>query len=176
VNLQCEAARQSIAFRSDIATLASRIPHRGIIVTLKSGATPMKQTLLQEKYPVYTLELLKSETSMKDADAIIDYLRNCIEGHKIAKLISTFDHYAHTQALEEGEIADDILAAKHVVFCFGTHLKDAHVMAVRPRSIGVVEKPDRFVVTFLEAPMPLANSAMEGWVKALARSPESVPT
>ena len=136
----------------------------------------MKQTLLQEKYPVYTLELLKSETSMKDADAIIDYLRNCIEGHKIAKLISTFDHYAHTQALEEGEIADDILAAKHVVFCFGTHLKDAHVMAVRPRSIGVVAKPDRFVVTFLEAPMPLANSAMEGWVKALARSPESVPT
>jgi hypothetical protein len=48
-------------------------------------------------------------------------------------------------------------------------------MAVRPRSIGVVEKADRFVVPFLEAPMPLANAAMEGWVKALARSPESIP-
>jgi hypothetical protein len=134
----------------------------------------MKQSLLQEKYPVYSLELLKPETPMKDAEAVIEYLKGCIARHKIAEFISTFDHYAHTQALEEGEIADDILAAKHVIFCFGTHLKDAHVMAVRPRSIGVVEKADRFVITFLEAPMPLANSAMEGWVKALARSPEAI--
>jgi hypothetical protein len=173
VNLQCGDVRQSIALRSDIATLGPRIPHRGI--PHDSGATPMKQTLLQEKYPVYSLELLKSETAMKDADAIIDDLKDSIEGHKIARFISTFDHYAHTRALEEGEIADDILAAKHIIFCFGTHLKDAHVMAVRPRSIGVVEKADRFVITFLEAPMPVANSAMEGWVKALARSRESIP-
>jgi hypothetical protein len=48
-------------------------------------------------------------------------------------------------------------------------------MAVRPRSIGVVEKADRFVITFLEAPMPLANAAMDGWVKARARSPASIP-
>ncbi|WP_374232979.1 MULTISPECIES: DUF6858 family protein [unclassified Thiocapsa] len=43
------------------------------------------------------------------------------------------------------------------------------------RSIGVVEKADRFVITLLESPMPLANAAMEGWVKALAQSPESIP-
>jgi len=31
----------------------------------------MKQTLLQEKYPVYTLEVAKDETSRTDAAAII---------------------------------------------------------------------------------------------------------
>lgn len=70
-------------------------------------------------------------------------------------------------ALPRGEIAEDILAAQHIVFCFGTHLPNAHVMAVRPRSIGVVEKADCFVISFLEAPMPLANNAMEAWVKAI---------
>lgn len=40
-------------------------------------------------------------------------------------------------------------------------------MAVRPRSIGVVDLGDRFVVTFMEAPMPPANEAMEAWAKSL---------
>jgi hypothetical protein len=75
--------------------------------------------------------------------------------------------------VEEGEIAADILDAKHVLFCFGTHLKNAQVMVVRPRSIGVLEKADRFILTFLEAPMPLANQAMESWVKSLARPRET---
>jgi hypothetical protein len=42
-------------------------------------------------------------------------------------------------------------------------------MAVRPRSNGVVEQTDRFVISFLEAPMPLANNVMEAWVKAIVR-------
>lgn len=127
----------------------------------------MQQFLLQEKYPVYALEVLKTETRFSDVDAIIAYLSDCVSEHKIARLIATFDHFDHTTALPEGEIAADILAAKHIIFCFGTHLPNAHVMAVRPRSIGVVEKPDSFVVTFLEAPMPLANLAMEAWVRAI---------
>jgi hypothetical protein len=131
----------------------------------------MKQTLLQEKYPVYTLEVLKTETPYDSIDGIIDYLADCIEQHPIARMIARFDHLAHTQSLPEGEIAGDILAARHVVFCFGTHLPNPHVMAVRPRSIGVVEQADRFVISFLEAPMPLANNAMESWVKALVAAP-----
>lgn len=131
----------------------------------------MQQTLLQEKYPVYTMELPKAETEMTDAAAIIDYLTGCIDAHPVARLIGTFDHLEHTRALPEFDVAPEILAARHVLFCFGTHLTNPQVMAVRPRSIGVVELPDRFVVTFLEAPMPLANNAMEGWVKALVRSP-----
>lgn len=131
----------------------------------------MKQTLLQEKYPVYTMEVLKTETPYGDVDAIIAYLRDCIDTHEIARFICEFDHLAHTRALPEGHVAPEIQAAKHVVFCFGTHLPNPQVMAVRPRSIGVVDMGDRFVVSFLEAPMPLANNAMEAWVRALVRTP-----
>jgi hypothetical protein len=134
----------------------------------------MKQTLLQEKYPVYTLEIAKAESRFADVDAIVAHLRECVEGHKVARMIGEFDHYAHTSALPEGEIAGDIQAAKHIVFCFGTHLPNPAVMAVRPRSIGVADMGDRFVVTFLEAPMPLANNAMTGWVKALVRDTDEV--
>ncbi|NBC47891.1 MAG: hypothetical protein GVY22_07865 [Gammaproteobacteria bacterium] len=132
----------------------------------------MKQTLLQEKYPIYTLEVLKNETRFPSADAIIAYLKECIEAHEIARYIGEFDHIEHTQALAAGEIASGIQAAKHVLFCFGTKLPDAHVMAVRPRSIGVVDQSDRFIVTFLEAPMPPANEAMERWVKSIVEQPE----
>jgi hypothetical protein len=128
----------------------------------------MKQTLLQDKYPIFSLEVRKSETSHADIDSIIGYLRDCIGAHEISSLIAEFDHHAHTSALPTGEIAEGIQAAKHVVFCFGTHLPNAQVMAVRPRSIGVVEQSDRFVISYLEAPMPLANNAMEAWVEAIA--------
>jgi hypothetical protein len=128
----------------------------------------MKQTLLQEKYPVYTLELTKSETQHKDCDEIIAFLKARIDEHKVSCYIAQFDHYAHTTALEEGEIEEGIIAAKNIVFCFGIKLPKAEMMAVRPRSIGVVEYEDRFVISFLEAPMPVANQAMESWAKALA--------
>ncbi len=127
----------------------------------------MKQTLLQEKYPVYTLEVEKNETGFRNAHEIIEYLRGCVEAHKVARYIAVFDHYGHTKELPEGKIAPDILDAQNIVFCFGTALPNPHVLAVRPRSIGVAEKADRFEISFLEAPMPLANQAMESWVKAI---------
>ena len=133
----------------------------------------MKQTLFQEKYPVYTLEVAKEECRFADVDAILTHLRDCVEGHAVAQVIGEFDHYAHTSDLPEGEIAGDIRAAKHIVFCFGTHLPNPQVMAVRPRSIGVADLGDRFVVSFLEAPMPLANNAMEAWVRAIVAEAET---
>ena len=42
------------------------------------------------------------------------------------------------------------------------------VLAVRPRSIGVCEMKDSFVVNFLEAPNEMANKTMEDFVKSLA--------
>ncbi len=54
-----------------------------------------------------------------------------------------------------------------LVFCFGIALPDPHVLAVRPRSIGVAETTEGFLVTFMEAPMPVANTAMEAWAKGL---------
>ena len=130
----------------------------------------MKQIHFQEKYPVYKLEVNKSETTFQSVSEIIDYFRQKIDEHKVACFISIFDHYEHTRCLEEGRIADDIKDAKNIVFCFGTAIPNAEVLAVRPRSIGVAEFEDRFVISFLEAPMPVANEAMENWAKGLVNS------
>lgn len=127
----------------------------------------MKHSLLQEKYPVFTLEVAKEETGLSSVDAILRYLKRCIDGHRSARFIAIFDHYAHTKGLPEGQVAEEIIDAKNIVFCFGITLPNPQVMAVRPRSIGVVELADSFVVSFMEAPMPVANAAMEKWAKAL---------
>jgi len=120
-----------------------------------------------EKYPVFTLEVDKNETSYKDVDAVMDYLKEKIDTHPVAVYIGEFDHYAHTKSLAEGEVSEDIKDAKNIICCFGKKLPKPVVLAVRPRSIGVVDMGDSFVVSFLEAPNPEANSAMEDWVKSI---------
>ena len=127
----------------------------------------MKQIMLTEKYPLFVLELPKTETDKKSVDAIIDYLKAKIEAHPVATFIAIFDHYAHTKSLAEGQIAEDIIAAKNIVFCFGKELPKPEVMGVRPRSIGVAEKTESFIISFLEAPNPQANQAMQEWVLGL---------
>jgi hypothetical protein len=126
----------------------------------------MKQTLLQEKYPVFTAEIAKGETTCQTVDAVVDYLKAKIAGSPKVKFIGVFDHYAHTKGIG-GEIAPDIRGAVDVIFCFGIALPNPQVLAVRPRSIGVADMGDKFVVSFLEAPMKPANEAMEAWVKGL---------
>jgi hypothetical protein len=127
----------------------------------------VKQTLLQEKYPIYSLELDRGETSYATVDEIVDHFRQRIEAHRCACFIAVFDHFAHTLSLPEGRIGEGIRAAKNIVFCFGIALPDPHALAVRPRSIGVAETDDGFLITFMEAPMPLVNAAMEDWAKGL---------
>ncbi|SIS52792.1 DUF6858 family protein [Phaeovulum vinaykumarii] len=127
----------------------------------------MKQSLLMEKYPVFELELPKSETSLGDVDAVIAALKARIDAHPKVAFIATFDHHAHTTAIG-GEIAPTIAAAKNIVFCFGIKLPNPHVLAVRPRSIGVADMGDHFHISFLEPPMELATTEMEAWCKALA--------
>ncbi|MFA5626925.1 MAG: DUF6858 family protein [Thiohalomonadaceae bacterium] len=127
----------------------------------------MKKMMLQDVYPVYSLELPKSETQDNSVDAIIDFLKARIEEHPAAVYIGVFDHYSHTKSLPEGEIAPEILDAKNLIFCFGIKLPNPGVLAVRPRSIGVVELADKFIVNYMEAPMPMANQAMESWFMAL---------
>lgn len=129
----------------------------------------MNQTLLQEKYPVYSLELGKDETRYRSVDEIVAFFKERIESHRSACFIAEFDHYAHTKTLPEGQIGEGIVAAKNIVFCFGIALPDPRVLAVRPRSIGVAETTEGFLVTFMEAPMPVANAAMEDWTKGLRK-------
>jgi len=127
----------------------------------------MKQSIVMEKYPVFELDIKKSETTFKTVDEIIAYLKEKIDNHPVAVYIATFDHYSHTKSLADGEISSDILDAKNIVCCFGKKLPKANMLAVRPRSIGVAELSDEFVVSFLEAPNPIANDAMESWVKGI---------
>lgn len=126
----------------------------------------MKQTLLQEKYPIFIAEIDKRETTCKSADDVVAYLKDKIAGNPKVQFIGVFDHYAHTQRIQ-GEINPEIKSAVDVIFCFGIALPNPQVLAVRPRSIGVADMGDRFVVSFMEAPMKPANEAMESWVKGL---------
>ncbi len=128
----------------------------------------MKQITVMEKYPVFTIEVDKSETTFCNVDEIIAYLKIKIEEHPVAVVIGVFDHYAHTSSLEVGEISDSIKDAKNLICCFGKALPKPEVMAVRPRSFGIADMGESFVVSFMEAPNPDANAAMEKWVKAIA--------
>ncbi|MBK1634641.1 DUF6858 family protein [Rhodovulum adriaticum] len=126
----------------------------------------MRQTLLMEKYPVFDLDLDKSETTCTSVDDILDRLKAKIDAHPKVAYIATFDHYSHTQSID-GTIAEDIKDARNIVFCFGVALPNAHVLAVRPRSIGVADLGDRFHICFMEPPMEVATKEMEAWCREL---------
>jgi hypothetical protein len=137
------------------------------IKLITNEARIMQQTHFDEKYPVYELTLPKSETTAANAAEIIARLKVDVDKHPSVAFIGLFDHFAHTKSLPMGEVDESIVAAQHIIFCFGVKLPGARVMAVRPRSIGVTEFADHFVINFMEPPMPVATTAMEGWVKAL---------
>ena len=126
----------------------------------------MKQMLLQEKYPVFVLELDKKETNYRNVDEIVAYLKEKIAENPKVQFLGVFDHLAHTRRIG-GEIMPGMQAAVDVLFCFGLALPNPMVLAVRPRSIGVADLGDKFVLSFMEAPMPPANEAMEAWVRGL---------
>lgn len=124
----------------------------------------MKKTIFMDKYPVYTLEIEKKETSLNNVDEILAYFKAKVDAHPIATFIATFDHFSHTQSLE-GEINPDIKDAKNIVFCFGAAIPNTKILAARPRSIGIAELENSFVVEFIEAPMEKLHDVMETWTK-----------
>ncbi len=126
----------------------------------------MKKTVFMDKYPVYSLELLKSEMNEKTTQEVVTYFKEKIENHPIATFIAIFDHYTHTKNLG-GEIMDGLIDAQNVVFCFGAAIPNTKMLAARPRSIGICEFEDKFVIEFLEAPKEELHKVMENWAKAL---------
>lgn len=65
------------------------------------------------------------------------------------------------------KVVEGMTAAVDVIFCFGFAIPTPQMLAVRPRSIGIAEMGDKFVIIFMEAPMKPANEAMEAWTLAL---------
>lgn len=127
----------------------------------------MRKELFKDQYRLVLAECGKGESGFPSIDAVVDFFRARIEAHPVAVFIAVFDHAAHTRSLgEKGSIAPEIINARHVVFCFGKELESPLVMGVRPRSIGITELDDRFVISFQEAPKPAAQEAMEAWAAA----------
>lgn len=127
----------------------------------------MKQKIFKEKYHIFEIEYKKSEFKYKSVNEIISELQKKIDAHPIIAFIAIFDQYKHTSSIENSEINPKIKAAKNIVFCFGKELPTPEVLAVRPRSIGVCETKDSFILNFLEAPNETANKTMEDFVKSL---------
>lgn len=129
----------------------------------------MKQVVKEIALPIFSIEMEFSECIYDTIEEIVAYLIEQVKAHKAAQYIATFDHLKHTSGLPEGIIADDIIAAYNVVFCFGFSLQDAEQLATRPRSLGICKTDQGVTISFLEAPMPVANALMEQWTRSLLR-------
>lgn len=129
----------------------------------------MKFIQLQDKYPVFTIDIAKDACRYASAAEIINYFKQCIEQDPNACFIAEFDHLAHTRSIQ-GEIAPEIQSANNVVFCFGIALPNPNVLAARPRSIGVVDMGTHYTISLMEAPRPPANEAMQRWVANLTQT------
>ena len=127
--------------------------------------TPM--TLGQ--YNIQTMEIAKDEARFATADEAIALIEEQVNAHPMATYIATFDHYSHTQSLPQGRIAEDITDVKMAIFCFGPDISIPQLAAIRPRSISVVAHPDKFTVTFMNAPAPFLQDIMTGWCAALKK-------
>ena len=135
----------------------------------------MKESLEDAPYPIFTLEISKSEAAFGSLAEILDFLKGRIQAHPAARFIAEFDHLAHTRSLPEGQANAAILAAHNLVFCFGLSLPEPQVLALRPRSLGIAETEDAYHISFMEAPMPLANLEMERWARALIQGASHQP-
>ena len=126
----------------------------------------MTQTTFMDKYPVNSLEIPKNKTKLNSVDEFLAYFEDKINNHPIATFISIFDHLSHTKSIG-GEINPDIKNAKNILFCFGSAIPNTKILAVRPRSIGVAELEDSFMIEFMEAPKESIQELLVVWCKEL---------
>ena len=130
----------------------------------------MTKTILMDKYPVFYLNIKKTETTYSSVAEIVEHFHKLIEAHPVATSIAVFDHYAHTTSIADHVIAPEIKAAKNVVFCFGKQFPNSKMLAVRPRSIGVCEFEDSFEISFLEVPNEQLHTVTEDWARSVANA------
>ncbi len=97
-------------------------------------------------------------------------LEEKVAAHPVATYIGEFDHYGHVAAQAEGKIADEIKASKHVLFCVANAIPNPLTAAARPRAVSVVKLADRFVISFLEAPVEKVNQVLADWVGSMRKS------
>jgi hypothetical protein len=130
----------------------------------------MDKTILLDKYPVYSEVVEKNDTDYERIDDVMAHLKAKIDEHPVARYIADFDHYAHVAEQPEGKIADGIMASKHLLFCVANAIPNPVIAAARPRAISVVELVDKFVLSYLEAPVEMANQLMTDWIDSLKKA------
>ena len=125
----------------------------------------MQTQNFQNKFPIFTKTISKSNFST--ADALVAHLKSKIDAHPVATFISTFDHYSHTKSLPNGNVPGELIDTKNLIFCFGADLSVVEMLAVRPRSFGIMEYADKLIISFLEAPAPMPQKTMLNWIEEL---------
>ena len=129
----------------------------------------MQQILFQDKYPVWSIEIDKNDVKCSSVNEIINHFKEKIEAHPIGVFIAVFDHFSHTNSLQEHKIADNIKDLKNIIFCFGKEIPKPIVGAVRPRSISICELENSFVISAMDAPNEAMNKVMQEWAKELKK-------
>jgi hypothetical protein len=127
----------------------------------------MKHVQMLDKFPVYTLDILKTETTFKSADEVLEYLEIKVEAHPTGSIVAVFDHYGHVEAQKDSTIDPSILDCKSLIFCLANEIPNAMIGALRPRSIAINELENKFVVNFQEAPKEAATNVMKEWVTGI---------
>ncbi len=127
----------------------------------------MQQINLLDRYPVFSTSIAKKDCKYANIDEIIAFLKEKIDSHKIATFIAEFDNYAHTCSIS-GEIEDGVVGAKNIIFCFGKAIPKKTILALRPRSIGVVEDEQSFTISYLQAPNEDMGKIIEKWISELS--------
>ncbi len=120
----------------------------------------------KEIYSLYEIIYKKEELKHQTVEEIVADLKQMIIDHPVIAYIDIFDQYQQTQRVN-GVINPAIKAAQNIIFCFGMELPTPEVLAVRPRSIGVCELEDSYVINFMEAPNAQANTTMVEMIKSL---------
>ncbi|MCW8944094.1 MAG: hypothetical protein OQL27_04910 [Sedimenticola sp.] len=120
----------------------------------------------KEIYSLYEIIYKKEELKHQSVEDIVADLKQMIIDHPVIAYIDIFDQYQQTQRVN-GVINPAIKAAQNIIFCFGMELPTPEVLAVRPRSIGVCELEDSYVINFMEAPNAQANATMVEMIKSL---------
>lgn len=126
----------------------------------------MEQKMALGKYPIFTKEISKSDIKYSDVADIINYFKSKIDENPMVAFIGIFDHYTHTKNIG-GSIPAEMKDIHNIIFCFGPQVPNTDIVAVRPRSIGVIELESSFVINFMEAPGAMPNQAMMQWVAGL---------
>jgi hypothetical protein len=132
----------------------------------------MLKQVLFDQYPILTKSILKSDTNAQMSQHIVDQLHSCIDDHAYARFVGEFDHYSHTFGLNEHIIADDVVDARCVMFCFGKTLNGMHHVVLCPHTVGVFETTRHIDVVFLMTPSEEYNEIISGWIDGLTDTQE----